>query len=169
MRGRNEERGYNAPMTNVPTVGPLPRSSLLAGALLSASVALLHVGVIVGGPSAYAYFGAPELGELEAKGSLLPDGITAGIVLVFCVWSYYALAGTRVVSKEPPFLLKGLFAIGAIYSIRGLSVFVESVLLMLGKATFPPRYLVFSTGSLIIGVCYLIGAFALRRGGREDG
>jgi hypothetical protein len=141
---------------------PQSRRWLMAAAALSAAIALLHVAVILSGPSAYAFFGAPDLGALEAGGSRVPDLVTAGIVAVFALWAYYAWAGAGRSIRRPPLLLAGLFTIGAIYTLRGLAVVPEILSLVRGNPPFPPRYALFSAVSLGIGICYLAGAW-LRR------
>lgn len=129
---------------------------LVLGAGLSFAVALLHLGIIFAGPDAYTYFGAGELGPLEAAGSRVPDAITAGLVAVFAVFGCYALAGAGLV-RRLPLLAFALRAIGAVYSLRGLVLFPELVALARGTAAFPPRYAVFSLVSLLTGAAYLAG------------
>ena len=130
---------------------------LLAAAGLSAAVAMLHLGIIFAGPAAYAYFGAPDLARVESAGSSVPDVVTAGLVLVFAAFAYYALAGAGWARRRPPLLRLGLASIGTLYTLRGL-VFVPQLLqLASGVARGPLRYGWFSLGSLVTGLCYLAG------------
>ena len=93
---------------------------LAAGALLSAIAALLHLGIIAGGPAWYRFFGAGErLARAAEHGRRYPDVITLGIAAVLFTWSAYALAGAGVIGPLP--LSKAaLVAITAVYLVRGV-------------------------------------------------
>ncbi|MEE4536927.1 MAG: hypothetical protein V2J51_00350 [Erythrobacter sp.] len=53
---------------------------LMAGAALSLVAALLHIGVVIGGPHWYRFFGAPEQYAVAAsRGSIIPALVTSGI------------------------------------------------------------------------------------------
>ncbi|HYE42067.1 MAG TPA: hypothetical protein VEA15_01635 [Caulobacteraceae bacterium] len=96
------------------------RNWLIAGALLSALAALLHVGCIIGGPDWYRFFGAgEELARAAERGSPMPAVITAGIAAVLAIWSAYALSGAGVLPRLP-LLRTALVAITAVYLLRGL-------------------------------------------------
>eukprot|EP01035_Chromulina_nebulosa_P005432 gene5432-7363_t len=72
---------------------------LLAGGILSAGAALLHVGCILGGPRWYRFFGAGErMVRLAERGSRRPAIITSGIVLVLAAWSAFAFSGAGVIA-----------------------------------------------------------------------
>jgi hypothetical protein len=94
---------------------------LAAGALLSAVAALLHLGIIAGGPAWYRFFGAGErFARAAAEGRWYPTVVTLGIAAVLLTWSAYALAGAGVVTRLP--LLKAaLVAITAVYLVRGIA------------------------------------------------
>ncbi|HLM67366.1 MAG TPA: hypothetical protein VK358_07560 [Longimicrobium sp.] len=126
---------------------------LTIAAALCFGIALLHAAAIFMGPDAYAYLGAPELGRAEAAGSAVPDLITAVLVVVFGAFGAYALSGAGRV-RRLPLLRVGLAAIGAVFTLRGLAVFVEVAQLGSGG---PPRMVVFSLVSLITGVAFLAG------------
>ena len=141
----------------------IPGKSWLIGAgALSAFIAVLHVVIIAVGPRAYAYFGAGDLAPLAASGSPVPALITTGLVLVFGVWSWYAFAGAGRV-RTPPLLWPGVWAIGAIYALRGLALLPEVVAVWAGSTSTPARYPVFSLVSLVTGIAYLAGAWSERR------
>ena len=95
---------------------------LIAGAVLSAIAALLHMGCIVFGAPWYRFFGA---GEKMARMALAGDPraalITACIVLGLSLWSLYALSGAGLIAPLP-LLRTGLAVIAAIYVVRGLAV-----------------------------------------------
>ncbi len=126
---------------------------LTIAAALCFGIALLHAAIIFMGPNAYAYFGAPELGRAEAAGSAVPDLMTAVLVVVFGAFGVYALSGAGRV-RRLPLLRVGLILIGAVFTLRGLAVFVEVTQLASGGA---PRMVVFSLVSLITGVAFLVG------------
>lgn len=100
---------------------------LLAGAVLSAIAALLHVGCIVFGPAWYRFFGAGErMAGLAAAGSTTPAVITGGIAAVLVLWALYALSGAGVIPRLP-FARVALCAISLVYVLRGLTGFVLAV------------------------------------------
>src|SRR5688500_2526869 len=132
---------------------------LLFAALLCFGIALLHLAIIFAGPDAYAYFGAPELGASEAAGNRTPDLLTAVLVVLFTLFGCYALAGAGRI-RRLPLLTFALIAIGAIFTLRGLALVVQTPPLVAGSATFPTRYAVFSLVALVTGVCFLMGVIA---------
>ena len=132
---------------------------LLGAAVLSFGIALLHLAIIFAGPDAYAYFGAPDLGASEAAGNRTPDLLTALLVVLFTLFGCYALSGAGRI-RRLPLLTFALLAIGAIFTLRGLAVVVETPQIVRGSATFPTRYAVFSLVALITGVCFLMGVIA---------
>jgi hypothetical protein len=127
---------------------------LAIGALLSAVAALLHLGIIAGGPAWYRFFGAGEqYARAAADGRWYPTIVTLGIAAVLFAWSAYALAGAGVV-KPLPFLKAALVAITAVYLVRGVA-FAPLVLAKGGTIT---PFVVWS--SLICfgyGVVHLVG------------
>ncbi|MEO9467773.1 hypothetical protein [Parasphingorhabdus sp.] len=93
---------------------------LFIGGILSLLASLLHIGVIIGGPDWYRFFGAgEELAKMAEKGSLYPAAITFGIAVVLAAWAWFAFAGAGLVWK-PPLLRTGLIAISLVYLLRGL-------------------------------------------------
>jgi hypothetical protein len=128
---------------------------LMAAAALCFAIALLHAAMIFMGPDAYAYFGAPQLGRAEAAGLAYPDQMTAALVLIFAVFGAYALSGAGRV-RRLPLLRVALAAIGAVFTLRGLALFVE-IGQMVAGAEIAPRMAVFSLVSLITGVTFLAG------------
>src|SRR3712207_725501 len=105
---------------------PSSRPLVFAATVLSA-IACLHVGIALAGPEAYAFFGAPDLAALEARGAPGPDRITWALVAVFALCAYYALAGAGLAPRRPPLLRLGLVAIGLIFTVRGLALGPEIV------------------------------------------
>ena len=92
----------------------------MVGAGLSAVAALLHVGVIIGGPEWYRFFGAPESYAVAAsRGSIIPALVTCGIAAVLASWALFAASGAGLIVRLP-LLRIALGAIAAIYLARGL-------------------------------------------------
>lgn len=98
----------------------LGQKLLLIGGFLSLLASLLHIGVIIGGPDWYRFFGAgEEMAKMAERGSFYPTLITLGIASVLAIWAWFAFAGAGLAWK-PPLLRTGLVIISAIYLLRGL-------------------------------------------------
>jgi len=125
---------------------------LIAGALLSALAAALHVGCIVFGAPWYRFFGAGErMAQMAIAGNWYPTVVTAAIAFVLAMWSLYALSGAGVI-RALPLLRLALCGITAIYLLRGL---VIVPLVVLGKST--PFWWWSSMICLLIGSVHLAG------------
>jgi hypothetical protein len=97
-------------------------TALAAAACLSAIAALLHVGIIVGGPAWYRFFGAGErLASAAAAGEVYPTLVTAAIALALAMCAAYACAGAGLIGPLP-FAKPVLGAITAVYLLRGLVI-----------------------------------------------
>jgi len=95
---------------------------LLVGGVLSGIAALLHIGIIIGGPEWYRFFGAgEELASMSEDGSFYPAIITFGIALVLFVWALYAFSGAGLI-RRLPFLKLALILIAVIYLARGVAI-----------------------------------------------
>jgi hypothetical protein len=93
---------------------------LVAGGVLSAAAALLHVAVIFGGPDWYRFFGAGEgMARLAELGSSKPALITLAIAAILSIWAAYAFAGAGLL-RRLPLMRTALVAITGIYLLRGL-------------------------------------------------
>ena len=127
---------------------------LVVGALLSATAAILHLAIIVGGPNWYRFFGAGErMASAAAQGRHYPAVITAGIAAVLGLWAVYALAGAGAIHPLP--LVKpALIGITAIYVLRGVA-FVPAVVATGGRIT--PFVLWSSAICLGFGIVHLLG------------
>ena len=127
--------------------------AMVIGAGLSLLAALMHVGVIMGGPSWYHLFGAGERFVRAARaGRRFPAVVTAGIALVLTAWAAYALSGAEVI--EPlPLLRPALCAITLVYLLRGL--LGPFVLAGTGRST---RFIMISSAiCLVYGLAHLFG------------
>ena len=93
---------------------------LVAGGVLSAAAALLHLAIIVGGPDWYRSFRAGEgIARAAERGEARPALIATGIAAVLLLWSAYAISGSGLI-RRLPLLRTALVAISAIYLTRGL-------------------------------------------------
>jgi hypothetical protein len=94
---------------------------LAVGAVLSAIAALLHLGIIAGGPDWYRFFGAGErFARAAEQRKWYPTLVTLAIAAVLGAWAVYALAGAGVI-QALPMLRFALVAITAVYLVRGLA------------------------------------------------
>ena len=125
---------------------------LIVGGALSAAAAILHVGVIIGGPAWYRFFGAGvSMARMAERGELFPAIVTAGIAIVHAVWAAYAFAGAGLI-RTLPLMRTALVAISLIYLVRGL--LIVPVLMSASPKTFD------IWSSLIVlgyGIVYAIG------------
>jgi hypothetical protein len=139
------------------------RVLLLVAAGCSAVVALVHLAILLMGPPWYRWFGAPSLAaQIERGAALGPRLLTLAVVAVFVLWAGYGLSAAGVI-RRLPLLRAGLYAIAAIYLLRGLPVVLEVGAAAQGKV--PARIPIFSAFSALAGVTYLLGAL---RSGRSD-
>jgi hypothetical protein len=143
------------------------------GGTLTAAAALLHVGIIIGGPEWYRFFGAGErMAWLAARGSVYPAIITAGIAAVLGVWALYAFSGAGVI-RRLPFLRPALTLIAAVYLARGILgvpvvMFVDDMYTNQLKAKM--TFMVASSAiCVVLGLCYALGAARLWKTPPEPG
>ena len=127
---------------------------LLAAAVASFAVVVLHFAVIVIGAPAYAYFLAGErMVVLAGQGSLIPTLVTGAVAAIFAAFGTYALAGAGFFHLPATRVL--VAAIGCVYTLRGLLIIPEAV--MVRFLDRPVRALVFSAIAFLIGVVHLVG------------
>lgn len=101
----------------MPTV---PNRFLLAGAALSTTAALLHLGCIAFGASWYRALGAGEgMAQLAAAGHPRPTLFALFVASVLLLWACYALSGAGAI-RRLPLLKPALCLITAAYLARGL-------------------------------------------------
>ena len=133
---------------------PTCNVALIIGACLSAIAALLHVGIIIKGPSWYRFFGAGEaMARAVEQGRRYPTFVTGAIAVVLAVWSAYALSAADVLPAAP-FLRPVLCAITLIYLLRGLVLIPVLILPRTAATTFG----LWSSGiCLAFGATHLIG------------
>lgn len=127
--------------------------ALVIAAALSLLAALMHVGVIIRGPSWYHLFGAGDRFVRAAKaGRRFPAVITAGIALVLAAWAAYALSGAGVISRLP-LLRPALCVITLVYLLRGML----GPLLLAGTGRSTRFILISSAVCLVFGLVHLLG------------
>ncbi|MBB3120013.1 hypothetical protein [Pseudoduganella violacea] len=128
--------------------------ALLLGAALSALAALLHLGIILGGPSWYRFFGAGErMATMAQQGKLYPTLLTLGIAAVLAAWAAYALSGAGLLAPLP-WLKTGLCVIAAVYLLRGLAIVP---LLTIARSKSTPFLVWSSLICLGYGIVHAIG------------
>ena len=127
---------------------------LSIAATLNAIVAVLHIGCFYYGAAWYRFMGAGEaMATLAERGSIQPTIITSFIVLVFSIWTAYALSGAGIIFQLP--LLRWvLLAITAIYLLRGIAGFFF-YFTPLGRT--PEFWLWSSAICLTLGLIHLFG------------
>lgn len=107
-------------------------------------------------PSLSLYFGAPEALVKNTFALIVVSLLVAGVLVVF---GLYALSGAGFIRKLP-FLKQGLVAISCVFIIRGLLLLPE-LLVVVGvfdvAISVAPRFVIFSIGSLLIGIIFIAG------------
>jgi hypothetical protein len=127
---------------------------LVAGGVLSAGAALLHLGVIAGGPDWYRFFGAgEEMARLAERGSPMPPLVTLAIATLLAVWAAYAFSGAGLIRRLPLIRL-ALVLISSIYLLRGL---VLVPILIIRSGAVDDFTLWSSLIVLAYGVAYAVG------------
>ncbi len=135
----------------------LAKLLLAAAGLASMVIAILHFVIIFYGAPGYRYFGAGEkMASMAENGSFFPGFVTLGITIVFTVFGLYAFSGAEVLSPLP-FLRTALFGIGTIYTLRGLFVLYEILVMLVFRSRIKIKNIVFSLVSLSLGILYLVG------------
>ena len=127
---------------------------LIAGAAASFALVVLHLGIIVAGAPAYAFFLAGDwMVDLARQHALTPTLVTGALAFVFAVFGSYGLAGAGLIELPATRVL--VAAIGCIYTLRGLLIVPEA--LMVHVLDRPVRALIFAAVSLVIGLIHLVG------------
>ena len=129
---------------------------LVLGGVASFFNTFLHI-VLAIRPQLYRHCGADELAQLHEQGSPFTVLVTVALALMFAVWGTYALSGAGVIGQLP--LLRAiLIIIGVIYVLR--SLILPSELVQVLTSGYPFRFVIFSTGSLVMGLLHLVGTLA---------
>ena len=129
---------------------------LITGGVLSAAASVLHLAVIIGGPSWYRFFGAGEgMARMAERGDWRAAAITVGIAGVLALWAAYAFSGAGLIARLP-LLRTGLVVISAIYLVRGLLLIPA---LLINQGGVQPFILWSSLIVLVYGLAYAIGTW----------
>ena len=130
--------------------------TLITGGVLSAAASVLHLAVIIGGPSWYRFFGAGEgMARMAERGDWRAAAITVGIAGVLALWAAYAFSGAGLIARLP-LLRTGLVVISAIYLVRGLLLIPA---LLINQGGVQPFILWSSLIVLVYGLAYAIGTW----------
>ena len=129
------------------------KQMLLLSGVLSFAFALFQV-IISFSPSLSLYFGAPENLVTNDFALILISFIVAGFLSIF---GLYAISGAGYI-RTLPWLKQMLVVISGIYILRGL-LLIPEFLVVIGaiQVSIPvaPRFVVFSAGSLLMGLFYI--------------
>ena len=83
---------------------------VIAGSF-SLLAAFLHIGIVIGGPGWYRFFGAGDsMALMAAKGSVRPVFITLSIAAILFLWAFYAWSGAGFLPRMP-FIKAGDFSV----------------------------------------------------------
>jgi hypothetical protein len=129
---------------------------LLLGASVSFFIAILHVVIVLIGPSAYSFFAGARLARLALSGSFSPAIQTLFLGAVHAIFGLYGLSGAGII-RRLPLLTVGLFAIGGMYAFRGLSFIDQGLQILQDPESLPFRVLFYSLVSFATGCAYLAG------------
>jgi len=131
---------------------------LMAGGVLSAGAALLHIAIIFGGPAWYRFFGAGEgMARAAERGHARPALFAIGIAAILFVWAAYAFSGAGAI-RRLPLLRTALVAISAVYLLRALA---PLPILLLWPERVDAFLLWSSAIVLVYGLAYAIGTWAM--------
>lgn len=130
---------------------------LLIGAAVSFFLALAYIGMAIK-PNGNNLVRVEQLAALREKGSPFAIWINIGIVLLFLLCGAYALSGAGLFFSLP--MLKGvLIAIGGIFLLRTLILPIEIYKIL--SSNYSRRSFIFTVGSVVLGLLYLIGGIFL--------
>lgn len=132
------------------------RVLLILAASVSFFVAVLHVVIVLIGPSAYTFFGGERLAKLALSESYAPAIQTLSLAAIHALFGLYGLSGGGVI-RRLPLLVVGLFAIGGMYGFRGLSAIEQGLQILQDPDSLPFRVLFYSLVSLATGCAYIAG------------
>jgi hypothetical protein len=133
----------------------MPRNAwLVAGGLLSAGAAALHLAIIAGGPDWYRFFGAGEgMALMAERGMIRPTLFALGIATILAIWAAYAFAGAGLI-RRLPLMRTALVAISAVYLLRGLMPVPMLVL----RPDLVDAFMLWSSAIVLLyGLSYAIG------------
>lgn len=90
---------------------------------------LLHIAIIFGGPTWYAFFGAPEpMVQMVRAGALYPSIFCLVVAALLLLCAGYAFSGAGIILRLP-FLRTGLVLIASVFILRGIAFVPLAILL----------------------------------------
>lgn len=127
---------------------------LKLGGYINILIAVAHIVCLFWADSFFELTGVGEdMRRNAAINPLLPYLITVFVAVIFFIFGLYGLSAANKFRKLP--LLKtGVFAIAAIYIIRGI---VGAIINVFVEPSFLWYHLLFSICALGIGLLYLVG------------
>jgi magnesium-transporting ATPase (P-type) len=138
-----------------------PNPFLIAGGVMSALVAVLHILFAIQ-PELYRYVSPSQesgLAQLASQGAGIIIIVSFAIALIFAMWAVYAFSAAEL-TRRLPLMRTVLIGCGVIYILRAL--FLPTEIQMVATQGYPFRFVVFSTYSLAAGVLYLTGLIQQR-------
>lgn len=140
---------------------------LSAAGLATALAALLHLMMPLGGPSWYAFFGAPQrLVRMAEAGALYPIVCCIVIAAALSVCSAYAFSGAGLLPPLP-LLRLGLLGIATVFLLRGVGFIVlewlrpGSLAHVSGSHGIDTFLVLSSLICLLIGLAYALGLVSI--------
>jgi len=134
---------------------------LLIAGVLSFFASVIHVAIIVGGPSWYLFFGAGQhMANMAEQGLLQPTLITLFIAAVLATFACYVWSGAGVLPGFP-FLKTVLILITSLYLLRGVVGLIAPMISSHPQITqnSPSFWLWSSLICLVFGLVHLKGVF----------
>ena len=142
------------------SAAPLSRGAglLSACALADFALALLHVVCLFTGEATARFFTAPRpVIELIRSGSWLIVPVCLAVVAVLGVFGLYAWSAAGRM-RPLPWLRGGLVAVGVIFTLRGVALVPQTILMLKYPGALPWQVPVFSVVALALGLAHLAGA-----------
>jgi hypothetical protein len=101
---------------------------LISSGIIALVGGLLHIAIIFGGPSWYAFFHAPEpLIQMVREGALYPTVFCLVVAVVLLSCASYAFSGAGII-LHLPFLRLGLSLIATVFIFRGVAFIPLAIL-----------------------------------------
>lgn len=120
-------------------------------------IGVLHLIIAFTGGDYYRYFGAgEEFARLDEAGSLLPMLITIGLAIIFLTMAAYTLSVADFLKTWKKARIVVL-VIGILFTLRGMVIFIDAVILLQGPNSYVARDVWFSLTALLVGVALLLG------------
>jgi hypothetical protein len=136
------------------------RWMLLAGGGINLAVAALHLALGFAGEAVERFFGAPAwVLRLVREGRFQLILLCLTMAALFALCGLYGFSGAGRI-RRLPFLRTVLILVGAIYTLRGLSVIRDLRWAIAAPSLHSSHFLVFSLVALGTGLMYLIGTMA---------